>query len=93
VVGPIPLGRPAVLTLLVADVLDAAKRWKDLAAGAAVVGLELASETLLVSGTPVGDEPDEAAAIHSPAPGRPDRPRRARVALLGEGLRLRLVVA
>src|SRR5690606_4251104 len=93
VVGPITLGRPAVLTQLVADVLHAAKQWKNLAAGAAVVIPEVAGEALLIANAPVGDQPGEPATIHSPAPGRPDRPRRARVALLGEGFRLRLVVA
>jgi hypothetical protein len=51
-----------------------------------VVLLELTGEALLVASAPVGDQPSEAAAIHGPAPGRPDRPRLAPVALFGRRL-------
>lgn len=92
-VGPIPVGSAAVFAEVIADILNAAEERKDLAAGAAVMLFELAGEALLVAGTPVSDEPNEAAAIHGPAPGRPDRASLAGVALLGAGFRLRLVVA
>jgi hypothetical protein len=46
VIRPIPLGRSAALALFVADVLDAAEDREDLAAGAAVLGAELAGEAL-----------------------------------------------
>lgn len=56
-VGPIPLGRSAVLSHLVADVLDAAEDGEDFAAGAAVLGAELACEALAVAEAPVDDQP------------------------------------
>lgn len=79
----IPLRCAAVFSKVVPDVLDAAECREDLAAGAAVVLFELAGETLLVASAPVGDQPDEAAAIYGPAPGRPDRAGLAGVALIG----------
>jgi hypothetical protein len=54
----IPLRRPAVFALLVADVLDAAEDRKDLAARAAVLGAELAGEALAIAEALVDDQPD-----------------------------------
>jgi hypothetical protein len=85
VVRSIPLRRPAVLPLLVPDVLHAAERGENLAASAAVVLFELACEALLVASTPVGNQPDEPTPVHGPTPGRPDRAGLAGVALLGAG--------
>jgi hypothetical protein len=72
-VGPIPLGRPAVLTLFVPDVLDSTEDRKHLAAGAAVLGAELAGEALPVSTAPVDDQPGQTRSVDRPPPRRPDR--------------------
>ncbi len=65
-VSPIPLGRAAVLALLVADVLDSAEDRKDLAARAAVLGAELTGEALAVPEAPVDDQPSEPLAVDGP---------------------------
>lgn len=89
----IPLRRAAVVAEFVADVLDTAEHREQFSAGTAVVGAEPAGEALLFAGAPVGDQPDESAAMYRPAPGRPNRAGLAGVALLRPGLGLRLVAA
>ena len=54
-IRPIPLRCPAILTHLVADILDAAEDWKHLAARATVLGSELAGEALAVAKAPIDD--------------------------------------
>lgn len=69
---PIPLWRPPILTLLAADVLDAAEDQKYLAARSTVLGSELAGEANAVTETPVDDQPGELLAVNVPASRRPD---------------------
>lgn len=52
-VRAVPLWRSVVLAQVVPDVLDAAEQREQFAAGAAVLGLDLARETLRVSRAPV----------------------------------------
>jgi len=72
-VRAIPLGRPSVLTLLVADVLNAAENREHLAASSPVLGSELAGEALTVAEAPVDDQPCQSLAVDGPTPRRPDR--------------------
>ena len=72
IIRSIPLRRAAVLTHRIADVLDAAEDRKHLAAGATVLGSELAGKALAVAKAPVDDQPGEAIAVNGPAPRRPD---------------------
>lgn len=68
---PIPLRRPVVLALLVADVLNAAKDREDLAAGTAVLRSQLTGEALAVAGAPVNDQLGQPRSVDGPTPRRP----------------------
>ena len=71
----IPLRRPIVLTLFIADVLHAAENRKHLAARAAVavLGANLAGEAFAFTESPVHDQPSQAGPVACPTPRRPDR--------------------
>jgi len=91
-VGSVPFWRSSIFPKLIADVLDAAEDRKYLAAGATVLGTELAGEALSITKTPVDDQPGEAFAIDGPTPRSPDRARFAIVGTMGRRFASWLVV-
>jgi len=64
----IPPRCPPVLTHLVPDVLDSAEDRKNCAAGAAVLGAELAGEALAVAEAPIDDQPRQLLSVDGPSP-------------------------
>ena len=64
----IPVWRPIVFTLLVADVLDAAEDRKHFAPRATILRSELTGEALAVAEAPVDDQPSQSLAVDGPLP-------------------------
>ncbi len=66
VIRPVPRRRPIILTILVADALDAAEYREHLAACAAVLVAKLAVEAFPVSEAPVDFQPSQTRSVDGP---------------------------